>query len=153
MLKRLLWCFQPNRLLCMHFIIHWQFSVWALFLLKYHRLVSTFPARRLIWKMLLIVSSCGRNLTGRVASGGVLISCHIISCFVWVTLALNGEAAPAAAMIRKVFISKWCFLNRNKPHIVITAQLIEAESFLCRFSLRFFTACRFGRESNNLGGS
>lgn len=137
------WCFQQNRLLCMQFIIHWQFSFCALFLLKCHRLVSTFPVARLIWKMLLIVSSCSRNLTGHFASGGVLTLRHIISCFVWVTLALNGEAAPAAAVIRKVFISKWCVLKRNKPHITIRAQLIEAESFLCRFSLGFFSVCRF----------
>lgn len=113
------------------------------FFLTYYRLVSTFPVARLIWKILLIVSSYGRNPTGRFASGGVLFSCHIILCFLWVTLALNREAVPAAAMIRKVFISKWCFLNRNNLHITITAQLIEAKSLLCRFSPRFFSVCRF----------
>lgn len=93
---------------------------------------------RLIWKILPIFSSCCTNLTDRFASGSGLISCHIIWCFVWVTLALNGEAEPAAAMIRKVFIGKWCFLNRNKPCFAITARLIAAKSFIFRFSLRFF---------------
>lgn len=37
----------------------------------------------------------------RFASGSIPISCHIIWCFVRVTLTPNGEAAPAAAVIRK----------------------------------------------------
>lgn len=142
MLRSLFWCLQQNSCFAGSLSSPDNFLFELLFL-KYHRLVSTFPVARLIWKTLLIVSSCSRNLTGRFASGDVLIWCHIISCFVWVTLALNGEAAPAAAMIRKVFISKWCFLNGNKSHIAITAQLIEAKSFLCRFSLRSFSVCRF----------
>lgn len=97
---------------------------------------------RFICKIELIISSYWGSVTGYFAPGGIPISCHIISCFVWVTLALNREAVPAAAVIRKMFISKWCFFNRNKWHIVITAQLMAAKSFISRFSLRFFSLCK-----------
>lgn len=109
-----------------------------------HWLLSTFFSSgvRFICKIELIISSYWGSVTGYFAPGGIPISCHIISCFVWVTLALNREAVPAAAVIRKMFISKWCFFNRNKWHIVITAQLMAAKSFISRFSLRFFSLCK-----------
>lgn len=97
---------------------------------------------RFICKIALIISSYWGSVTGHFAPGSVPISCHIISCFVRVTLAQNREAAPAAAVIRKMFISKWCFFNRNKRHIAITAQLVRANSFIFRFSPRFFSSSK-----------
>lgn len=53
-------------------------------------------------------------------------------------MAQSRRAAPAAAVIREMFISKWRFLNRNKQPIMITAQLAGANSFISRFRLRIF---------------
>lgn len=91
-------------------------------------------------KIVPIIPSHWRAVTGHFAPGSVLVSCHIISCFVQVTLALNRRAAPAAAVIRKMFISKWSFFNRNTRHIVITAQLGIANSFLSTFSPRLYSS-------------
>lgn len=99
-----------------------------------------------ILSLSLIISSYCASMTGHFAPGSVPISCHIISCSVWVTLALNREAVPAAAVIRIMFISKWCFLNRNKRHIVMTAQLMGANSFNSRFSLGFFSLSKLLKE-------
>lgn len=53
-------------------------------------------------------------MAGHFAPGSVPISCHIILCAVQVTLALNGEAAPAAAMIRKNVYQQMMFLQRKQ---------------------------------------
>lgn len=114
---------------------HWHKCIVGKLLIVFH--LFNRSGSRFICKIALIISSCWESVTGHFAPGSVPISCHIIVCFVRVTLALNREAVPAAAVIRKMFISKWCFFNRNKRHITITAQLVGASSFISEFSLRF----------------
>lgn len=75
-------------------------------------------AARFIRRIAFIISSYRGGATGHLAPGSVPISCHIISCFVRVTLALNRDAAPAAAVIRKMFISKLCFFNGTSPSLL-----------------------------------
>lgn len=52
--------------------------------------------------------------------------------------------------LQKMFISKWCFSNRSKWHVVISAQLTGAMSFICRFCLGLLVYVTYHRENRRL---
>lgn len=97
---------------------------------------------RFICKIVLIISSFWDSVTGHLASGSAPISCHIISCIVRSPWHQTGKQCLQQLWLEKKCLSAWCFFNRNKRHITITAQLAGANSFIFRFSLRFSSSSK-----------